>query len=149
MIFIEIDSDAPDDIRKTLRAGAEAVLHQELAPQADLSLVLADDERLRALNLEFLGKDAPTDVLSFPSQEIDPETNRRYLGDVIISVPQAARQARSGGHALEQELQLLVVHGVLHLLGHDHATQAEKLHMWKAQAEALESLGLPRSIVHE
>jgi probable rRNA maturation factor len=98
--------------------------------------------RLQELNRDYLGIDAPTDVLSFPASETDPETGARYLGDILISVPRAQSQAEAAGHALESEVQLLVVHGVLHLLGHDHAKPEEKRRMWKAQAEILESLGL-------
>ncbi|MCK7481783.1 MAG: rRNA maturation RNase YbeY [Candidatus Moduliflexus flocculans] len=99
------------------------------------------------MNRDYLGIDAPTDVLSFPASEtdgsqIDPEAGSPYLGDILISLPYAARSAAQAGHPLEAEVQLLVVHGVLHLLGHDHAKVREKAKMWKAQAEILESLGL-------
>jgi probable rRNA maturation factor len=144
MIFLEINPELnlplPPDL---LERAAQAVLaHQSMAADADLTLVLTGDERIRALNRDFLGRDAPTDVLSFPADETDPETDRRYLGDVVISVSRAESQARAGGHALQAELQLLVVHGVLHLLGHDHAGAQERAIMWAAQAEVLEGLGL-------
>ena len=77
-------------------------------------------------------------MLSFPASETDPETARRYLGDMLISVPRAANQAQATGHPLETEAQLLTVHGTLHLLGYDHAEAEEKTRMWKAQAEVLE-----------
>jgi probable rRNA maturation factor len=108
----------------------------------DLSIVLTDDARLRELNRDYLGIDSPTDVLSFSASESDPETGSRYIGDILISIPRAREQATAAGHALESEVQLLVVHGVLHLLGHDHAEAKEKKKMWKAQAEILDSLGL-------
>ncbi len=130
-----------------LERAAAATQRRLAAPDADLTLVLAGDERLQTLNREFLQIDAPTAVLSFPAGETDPDTGRPYLGDVVISVPRAAAQAE--GHPLEQELQLLVVHGVLHLLGHDHAGAEEKARMWADQAGVLESLGVPASIVHE
>ncbi|HRQ31500.1 MAG TPA: rRNA maturation RNase YbeY, partial [Anaerolineales bacterium] len=88
------------------------------------------------------GIDSPTDVLSFPASESDPDTGSPYLGDILISIPRAKAQAKIAGHALELEIQLLIVHGVLHLLGHDHAQPKEKAKMWKAQKEILESLGL-------
>ena len=109
---------------------------------ADITIVLTDDAQLHELNREFLGVDAPTDVLSFPSDEVDPETGSQYLGDIIISIPRAAQQAQVGGHSLEAEVQLLVVHGTLHLLGHDHAEAEEKARMWAAQAEVMSRLGL-------
>jgi probable rRNA maturation factor len=104
---------------------------------------------MRALNRSYLGIDAPTDVLAFPASELDPETGRRYLGDVLLSLPRAERQAKDAGHGLEAELQLLVVHGVLHLLGYDHASPDEKARMWAAQAEVLGRLGLGTLRINE
>ena len=94
------------------------------------------DAGLRSLNRRFRGEDRTTDVLSFAGEG-------DYLGDIAISVPRARTQARAGGHSLEAELQLLVVHGVLHLLGHDHASPAQRRAMWAAQDAILEKLGLP------
>jgi probable rRNA maturation factor len=150
VIFIEFDPDVKIDLpRELLELTAAQALRQQSAPDADLTLVLTGDVRLHALNHEFLHIDSPTDVLSFPSEEIDPETGRRYLGDVVISVLRAAAQAQAGKHPFEQEVQLLVVHGVLHLLGHDHAQADGKRRMWSAQAAILESLGVSAAIVHE
>jgi probable rRNA maturation factor len=131
-----------------LERAAKAAMLQESAPEADLTLVLTGDSQMQVLDRDFLGKDAPTDVLSFPACETDPETGRRYLGDIIISVPRAEAQSIAAGHSLEAELSLLVVHGVLHLLGHDHAGGEEKARMWTAQAEVLTRLGIPATIVH-
>ena len=117
-----------------------ALTHQ--SADGDLTVVLTDDARLQTLNRDYLGIDAPTDVLSFPASETDPETGARYLGDILISIPRADAQAKAAGHPLEAEVQLLVAHGVLHLLGYDHAKAEEKTKMWKAQAEVLERLGL-------
>ena len=102
---------------RRVAAWADAVL-SAAAPRskAAVSLLLCGDARMRRLNREFRKIDRPTDVLSFPAGEPG------FLGDVAIDVPYAARQARRRGHALEREVQLLVVHGVLHLLGHDHET---------------------------
>lgn len=110
----------------------------------DIAIVLTDDRQLHELNLDYLGVDAPTDVLSFPASESDPETGSTYLGDILISVSRAAQQAQSAGHSLEAEMQLLVVHGALHLLGYDHATAEEKAQMWAEQAKVLERIGLSR-----
>ena len=148
MIFIESESGQtfPGDL---LERAARTVLDLSGAQEADLTIVLVDDARIQALNRDFLAHDAQTDVLSFPADEPDPETGRRYLGDVVISTQRAAEQARERGHAIEAEMQLLVVHGILHLLGHDHAGAAEKERMWAAQAQALERLGVSPKIVHE
>ena len=110
---------------------------------ADAALVLSDDAQLQELNRTYLGIDAPTDVLSFPSGEMDPETDAYYLGDVIISYPRATAQAAVGKHPVEAELQLLVVHGMLHLCGYDHAEPDEKAAMWEIQAEILRRLNCP------
>lgn len=148
MISVEISPSnkcSPDLLIKAARA----TLDQSGAPDADLSIVLGDNKRIRELNREFLGRDAPTDVLSFPADEVDPDTNRRYLGDVILSFPYAERQAKERGHSVESELQLLIIHGVLHLLGYDHETAEEKKRMWAFQGRILESLGIAPGIVHE
>jgi probable rRNA maturation factor len=100
------------------------------------------------LNRQYLGRDAVTDVLSFPADEADPESGCRYLGDILLSMPRAAAQAQAGGHPVEQEAQLLVVHGTLHLLGYDHGRKEEKERMWAVQAEILEQLGVPAGVVH-
>lgn len=102
---------------------------------------MSDDAQLNELNRQFRGVDAPTDVLSFEDGEIDPDSGRPYLGDVIISVSRAEAQAAAGGHALVDELQLLTIHGVLHLLGYDHADDAEKVQMWEFQTRILTELG--------
>ena len=147
MIFIESESDQTFP-KELLERAARAVLDLSGVPDADLSIVLVDDARIQALNRDFLAHDAPTDVLSFPADEPDPETGRRYLGDVVISLVRAEEQAREQGHAVEAEMQLLVVHGILHLLGHDHAEAGEKERMWAAQAGVLERLGISPNIVH-
>ena len=142
MIHIEINpalksTPVPDLLE---RAAQAALTHQ--SADGDLTIVLTNDAQLQELNRDYLGIDVPTDVLSFPASETDPETGRPYLGDILISVPRAAKQAETAGHALEAEIQLLTVHGTLHLLEHDHAEVEEKARMWKAQAEILEGLRL-------
>jgi len=140
MIHIESEFPFPESLLE--RAAQAALEHESRSVDDELTIVLTDDQRLQELNRDYLGIDAPTDVLSFPAAETDPETGTPYIGDILISVPRARAQAESAGHALEAEMQLLVVHGVLHLLGHDHARSEEKARMWKAQAEILEGLGL-------
>lgn len=130
-----------------IRQAAETVLRQAGVPaRAALSIVVTGDEDVRALNQQYMGSDEPTDVLSFPSGEpLDPQAADLYLGDIIISLPRAALQAETGGHELVREVELLTIHGCLHLLGHDHADAAEKAGMWAAQAAALAALGNPLS----
>lgn len=147
--MIHLESEFPFPQHLLERAANVALVHESEPLESDLSIVLTDDARLQQLNRDYLGIDAPTDVLSFPASETDPETGSRYVGDILISMPRAQAQAESAGHALESEVQLLVVHGVLHLLGHDHAEAEEKARMWKAQAEILESLGLGQIQIRE
>lgn len=142
MIHIESRFSDPLETEPLERAARYALESQASPPDAELTVVLAGDEQLHELNLDFREVDAPTDVLSFPASEADPETGNLYLGDVIISVERAREQAQAGGHSLEAELQLLVVHGVLHLLGHDHAETGEKDRMWAVQSIVLARLGL-------
>lgn len=140
-----INIDNQQDFQESALLERAARFTLELKPDstdADITIVLTDDQQLHELNRDFLGVDAPTDVLSFPASEEDPETGASYLGDILISIPRAAQQALAGGHPLEAEVQLLVVHGVLHLLGHDHAEAEEKALMWNEQAKVLERLGL-------
>ena len=147
MLTIESKYDFPVSLIK--RAVRVALKHQKESPNVNLSVVLTDNRRLRKLNRDYLGIDAPTDVLSFPASESDPETGARYLGDILISVPYAAKGAKKAGHPMEAELQLLAVHGVLHLLGHDHARPRQKARMWKAQREILTQLGLEEIQIRE
>ncbi len=123
---------------------AEAVYeNQKVDPLSDVTLVISGDEEIHALNRQFLGNDAPTDVLSFPADEVDPESGQPYLGDVIISYPRAAEQARQGGHSVQDEIRLLAIHGMLHLLGYDHADDEQRQQMWDVQDDILNSLGSP------
>ena len=129
------------------RAADAALAHETVT--GDLTVVLTDNAQVRKLNRDYLGIDSPTDVLAFPASEKDPETGSTYLGDVVISVPVASAQAQAAGHPLAAEVQLLVVHGVLHLLGHDHANAEAKSRMWEAQAEVLKRIGLADVVMSE
>ncbi|TLN14517.1 rRNA maturation RNase YbeY [bacterium] len=119
----------------------QAVLkHEAVSEESEVSIVIDNDLKLQELNSQFLGIDAPTDVLSFPSDEVDPDTGVPYLGDIILSLPKAQAQANEAGHSLEAEIQLLIVHGTLHLLGYDHADEEEKREMWECQKAILTDL---------
>jgi probable rRNA maturation factor len=137
-----ISVESTGEIPKLLRRAAQETLEQAGAlTRADLSIVITSDDHLQELNLRHLGIDATTDVLSFPAEETDPDTGDLYLGDILISYPSAQAQSETGGHTLQDELQLLVVHGVLHLLGYDHAEPEEKRRMWHAQENILNAIG--------
>lgn len=113
---------------------------------AEMSLSIVDDRRIRALNRTHRGKDKVTDVLSFGQAETRglPEAGRgavQQLGDVFISLPQVRRQAKVIGRNATQEFALMVVHGVLHLLGHDHETLAQEKRMFALQHDILSKTG--------
>jgi probable rRNA maturation factor len=118
------------------------------ASQGEVTLVIANDELLHQLNRDYRSIDAPTDVLSFAAQEeaegqdvfVSAPEAQNYLGDVVISFPTAERQAAAVGHSVAEELSLLAVHGVLHLLGYDHASEEEEADMWARQSQILASL---------
>ena len=144
MITIQYQDETLPKLDEKLleQAALVALAQQEVKEDIDLSIVLTNDTEIQTLNRDYRGYDKPTDVLSFEAHERNPETGMLYLGDIIISLEKAALQAEQGGHPLMAESQLLVVHGVLHLLGHDHADVEEKNKMWNDQAETLARLGL-------
>jgi probable rRNA maturation factor len=125
-------------------AAAAVLRHQGVDGPAELTIVLTGDENVRELNRIYRGVDAATDVLAFEGADPDgfvmPTGVPRYLGDVIISFPRAESQAQCARHPVENELRLLTVHGVLHLLGHDHTHPEQKAAMWAAQAQILREL---------
>lgn len=129
---------SPDALLSAVQA---ALNYHDPALDVNLTVAVDTDETSHALNLQYRGINAPTDVLSFNADEIDPETGQTYLGDILISYERALAQAEKAGHPVKNELQLLAVHGTLHLLGFDHGQEDEKRRMWAAQAEILEQIG--------
>lgn len=106
---------------------------------SDLTLIFVNAPEIQRLNHEFLDNDGVTDVLSFPADgEIDPESGRAYLGDILICYPRALEQADRAGHAVGNEIELLLIHGLLHLLGYDHLEEEEKQEMWALQRHYLD-----------
>ena len=138
-VFLDIADQYSDFINSSHleRSVLVTLNHQGVSPDSDLTILVDDDQRIQKLNNEYLSIDAPTDVLAFPAGFTDPDTGHNYLGDVIISFPQAKSQAEKRGHSLEAEIQLLIVHGVLHLLGYDHLESEDKEIMWSAQSQVL------------
>jgi len=123
---------------------AARVLEAEGAHDAEADVLVTDDATVRELNRRYAGEDSATDVLSFSLQEGEefawPDGVQR-LGEVIISLPTAERQAREGGLPLEQEVAHLLVHGLLHLLGYDHREPAEERRMRQREDALLRSAG--------
>lgn len=143
MIEVEVnDTYAQDvDINLLQRAILNTLIQAGSAQEMDVTLLVEGNDILQQLNRQYLGRDYPTDVLSFEANDVDPETGRLHLGDIILSFPRAQEQRVSSGNSLADELQLLVVHGTLHLLGYDHDTPESKALMWEKQAAILKNLG--------
>jgi probable rRNA maturation factor len=143
----EYKEQIPEDV---LNSAVKAVLLENSLPDStSITILITDNDQIQDLNQRYRGLDKPTDVLAFESDFTDPDLEARYLGDVVISFPQAKTQAESRGHEVTAELQLLVIHGVLHLLGYDHDTEARKSQMWSIQTTILEKLGNPIDIEEE
>ncbi len=148
MVTIQVKRNIKLPVEKSIliQAAQKVLEFAKIVDKSDLGIVIGSDTLLHRLNLKYRQVDSPTDVLSFPSGEVDPDTSDLYLGDVVISLPRAQSQAAMEGHPLVEELQLLVVHGTLHLLGYDHAEAKEKKSMQIAQDKILGQLGLKPAI---
>jgi probable rRNA maturation factor len=144
MVTIQVKRNVRLTVEKSIlwRAAQITLKAASTDENTGLSIVIGNNELLHELNLKYRHTDASTDVLSFPSGEVDPDTSEVYLGDVVISLPRAQEQAAEEGHALTEELQLLVVHGTLHLLGYDHEESGDKMKMRARQDSILKDLGL-------
>jgi len=130
--------------RRNLKAFA-ARLEREVTGGRTFTCLLTNDTALHRLNREFLKRDYPTDVLSFPASDGRRATGDEPLGDLAISLDRAAAQARELGHSLEIEVEILVLHGVLHLLGMDH--EKDRGRMARAERRHREELGLPAGLI--
>ena len=107
----------------------------------ELSIVLTDDHHIQRLNRDFRQKDVPTDVLSFGQMEGEPfVVPIPVLGDLVISLQTAAKQAKERGHPLPAEVRILLVHGLMHLIGHDHIDPSDRMAMAKAEDDLLAAL---------
>ena len=132
--------------RRQLRLFAKR-LHEEVGGGRLLSILLTDDRELRRLNRAFLHKDYPTDVLSFPpgEDELDPNDEFAPLGEMAISVERAREQAEEYGHSTEEEVCILMLHGLLHLMGLDHERDNGK--MARTERQWRKKLGLPTGLI--
>jgi len=118
------------NLRKIKTIAREIMEFEQLEENCELSIVFCDDDFIQKLNNEYLGRNRPTDVLAFPIEESDFEPEVKLLGDVVISIETASRQALKFRHSLGLEIVFLLTHGILHLLGYDHtATISEMLKM--------------------
>jgi len=126
-----------------LIACARYVMEQlKVHPEAELCISLVDEAAMETLHVQWMDLPGPTDVMSFPMDELRPgregvEPQEGMLGDIVLCPSVAARQAREAGHATEEELLLLTTHGILHLLGFDHAEPDEEREMFELQRQLL------------
>lgn len=127
----------PDTQRYVKRAAAAALKAEGVTVPCELDVTLTDDAAIHAINREQRGVDRPTDVLSFPIDEMNYDTNRRYLGDMVLSLERAEAQGEEYGGGFEHEAQYLTVHSVLHLLGYDHLDEGEEKAKMRAREKAI------------
>ena len=126
------------------RAAEAAVAAARLGQEEELeaTLLLTDDAAVRELNRQWRGQDKPTNVLSFPADMKSPPGEPRHLGDIALAYETLAREAAAENKSLPNHMTHLVIHGILHLLGHDHESDAEAAEMERAEVTALEALGI-------
>ena len=128
----------PVGIRMLIRRCCQAVLVMEQFPHdAEVSVSFVSNAEIRNLNRIYRKKDSVTDVLSFPIDEMDYDTNRRYLGDMVLSLERAEAQGEEYGGGFKHEAQYLTVHSVLHLLGYDHLDEGEEKAKMRAREKAI------------
>lgn len=149
---IEINNESGVDLDvKSVRELASYVIEQlRLHPMVDLGVIFVDEQPMTELHIQWMDEPGPTDVLSFPMDELRPGVDdgplpEGILGDVVIC-PQVARlQADAAGHSMMDEVHLLLTHGILHLVGFDHAEPEEEREMFKLQKSLLEGFASGRS----
>ncbi len=141
----------PTGLRMLVRRCCNAVLRLEnFQGPAEISVTFTDNDQIKVLNAQYRNKDIATDVLSFPMGENGKydknlETGAQILGDIVISMEKAIEQADRYGHSLQREVGYLTAHSMLHLLGYDHETNMDRIHMREKEELVMEQLGLPAS----
>jgi probable rRNA maturation factor len=130
------------DVRELAQLSRFVMDVMRVHPQAELCIKAVDEDTISELNLQWMEKEGPTDVLAFPMDELRPglvneDPEEGVLGDLVLCPAVAERQAREAGHATKDEVDLLTVHGILHLLGYDHAEPEEHKEMFGLQARLL------------
>jgi probable rRNA maturation factor len=141
-VTLELRSEHPsgDAVARRVRARLRSLLAALGRPEAELSVLLTTDGRIRTLNRRWRGVDHATDVLSFPAD--DPPGSGPHLGDLAVSLDTAARRARRAGRALGEEVDRYLVHGLLHLVGHDHDRPVRAREMARLEDELLGRAGM-------
>lgn len=146
-IEINNESGVAVDEAALVRLSAFALDHLRVHPDADLDLLLVDESAMEQLHVQWMDEPGPTDVLSFPIDELRPGSDDEVtpaglLGDIVLCPQVAIPQARTAGHSVQDELSLLTAHGILHLLGFDHAEPDEEREMFGIQREILTGFAL-------
>ncbi|MCS5720312.1 rRNA maturation RNase YbeY [Herbiconiux sp. CPCC 205763] len=141
-IEINNESSVPVDETALLRLASYALDQMHVHPDAELAIVLVDEAAMEQLHVQWMDEPGPTDVLSFPMDELRPGTEDAptpagLLGDVVLCPQVAESQAQTAGHSTLEELLLLTTHGILHLLGFDHAEPEEEKEMFGIQRDIL------------
>ena len=134
--------DFTAELEETISVVIEKVFEYEDVEPRNVSVLITDNEEIHGLNLEYRGKDAPTDVLSFPLFDEDGILDDEELGDIVISLERAVAQAEEYNHSLKREVAFLTAHSMLHLLGYDHENGEQE--MYVKQDEILNELGITR-----
>ncbi|MGB1287682.1 MAG: rRNA maturation RNase YbeY [Aggregatilineales bacterium] len=141
------------DEKRIVKIGRTTMDYCGARPNMQISVVFTRTETIKMLNWQHRGVEEVTDVLSFPSAEMPEEIRQRmgrpYGGDLMIAYPYVQERAEKEGHNLHDALELMVVHGTLHLLGYTHDLPANKSRMWKFQREILQKVGVDPAIVDE
>ena len=138
MVFVRNDTQDPNLNESFIRRAVLATLRMHESESCEVSVLLTNDSTIQSLNHKYRNIDTPTDVLAFAMREDSDESmNPHLLGDVIISVPTAQRQAHAHNHSLDVEVANLTVHGVLHLLGYDHQISEDASIMFEKQEAVL------------
>lgn len=143
MIYYRNDVKSSGVNGRALVATAKKLLDAAGEPDSSLSLTLVNDAAIRQLNRDHRGKDKPTDVLSFSLVENGSGSAERLLGDVVISIETARRQAAEYDASLQAEVYRLLIHGILHVMGHDHERAGERRAMVAAERRLAGAIGLP------
>lgn len=146
-VEINNESDIAVDEGMLQRLAGFAMQSMHVHPDAELAVLLVDEGAMEQLHVQWMDEPGPTDVLSFPMDELRPGTPDRptaagVLGDIVVCPQVAQAQAEAAGHSLEQEVQILVTHGVLHLLGFDHVSPEEEAEMFGLQRDIVLSFAM-------
>ncbi|MCF8034100.1 MAG: rRNA maturation RNase YbeY [Desulfarculaceae bacterium] len=137
-VLLDMDDGLALDARAIAARTQRVLAALELAPEAELSLVICGDEEIAALNRQWLGREGPTNVISFAQGEGEgADLTPELLGDVVVSAPYAAREAADNGLDPDQHLMRLIIHGILHLLGHEHEQGGEPARLMEQKTEEL------------